>query len=54
MKSRYLYFAAAIIFLAVAVVEFFHVGNMTAGVVNAITGAIFLFLGISPPGRIRR
>jgi hypothetical protein len=51
MKYRYLYFSAAIIFLAVGVVEFFHAQNMTAGAVNSITGAIFLFLGISPPGQ---
>ena len=51
MKFRYLYFAAAVCFLTVAAVEFFHALNMTAGVVNTITGAIFVFLGISPPGQ---
>jgi hypothetical protein len=51
MKYRYLFFAAAILFLALAAVEFFRAQNMTAGTVNAITGAIFLFLGISRPGQ---
>jgi hypothetical protein len=51
MNYRYLYLAATIIFVAIAFAEFFHAQNMTAGVVNAITGAIFLFLGISPPRR---
>jgi len=53
MKARYLYLAAAVIFLAVAAVEFVHENNMTAGVVNALTGAIFLFLGIKPRQRER-
>jgi uncharacterized membrane protein YeiH len=54
MKSRYLYLAAAIAFLVVAVFEFAHAQNTVASVVDAITGAIFLFLGISPPRQPRR
>jgi hypothetical protein len=45
MKSKYLYFAAAIGFLAGAVVEFLPPHNVAAGVLDAAAGAIFLFLG---------
>jgi hypothetical protein len=45
MKSRYLYFAAAAGFLAGAVVEFLPPHNITAAVLDAVAGVIFLFLG---------
>ena len=45
MKSRYLYLAAAAGFLAGAVVEFLPPHNMTAAILDAVAGAIFLFLG---------
>jgi hypothetical protein len=49
MKSRYLYFAASVPFLILTVVEFRH--NVFAAILNAIAGAIFLFLGIGPQRR---
>jgi hypothetical protein len=45
MKSRYLYLAAAAGFLARAVVELLTPHNITAAVLDAVAGAIFLFLG---------
>ena len=45
MKSRYLYLAAAAGFLAGAVVEFMRPHNVTAALLDAVAGAIFLFLG---------
>jgi hypothetical protein len=45
MKSRFLYLAAAAGFLAGAVVEFLPPHNITAAVLDAVAGAIFLFLG---------
>jgi hypothetical protein len=45
MKSRYLYLAAAAGFLAGAVVEFLPPHNITAAILDAVAGAIFLFLG---------
>jgi hypothetical protein len=49
MKSKYLYLAASVPFLILAVVEFRH--NVFAAVLNAIAGAIFLFLGVGPQRR---
>jgi hypothetical protein len=49
MKSRYLFLAASVPFLVLAVVEFRH--NVYAAVLNAIAGAIFLFLGVGPRRR---
>jgi hypothetical protein len=46
MKSRILYFAAATGFLAGAAVEFLPPRNIYAGVLDAIAGAIFLWLGV--------
>jgi hypothetical protein len=51
MKSRYLYLAAAAGFLAGAVVEFLLQHNMTAAFLDAVAGAIFLFLGAGPQKR---
>jgi hypothetical protein len=48
MKSRYFYLAASVAFLVGAVVEFFPPRGLTAAVLDAIAGAIFLFLGVSP------
>jgi hypothetical protein len=45
MKSRYLYLAAAAGFLAGEVVECLPPHNITAAVLDAVAGAIFLFLG---------
>jgi hypothetical protein len=45
MKSRYLYLAAAVGFLAGAVIEFLPPRNITAAILDAVAGAIFLFLG---------
>lgn len=47
MKSKYLYFAAAAGFLTGSVVEFLPPHNFTAAVLDAVAGAIFLFLGAS-------
>jgi len=47
MKFRYLYLAAAAGFLAGAVVEFLPPRNFTAAVLDAVAGAIFLFLGVA-------
>jgi hypothetical protein len=49
MKSRYLFLAASVPFLILAVVEFRH--NVYAAVLNAVAGAIFLFLGVGPQRR---
>jgi uncharacterized membrane protein YeiH len=51
MKSKYLYIAAAVAFLVFAVVEFTRPHNITAAVLDAIAGAIFLFLGVGPRRR---
>jgi hypothetical protein len=45
VKSRYLYLAAAAGFLAGAVVEFLPPHNLTAAILDAAAGAIFLYLG---------
>src|SRR3984885_15069684 len=45
MKSRFLYLAAAAGFLAGAVGEFFPPQQIPAAVLDAVAGAIFLFLG---------
>jgi hypothetical protein len=49
MKFRYLYLAAACGFLAGAVVEYLPPHNMTATVLDAVAGAIFLFLAAGTP-----
>jgi hypothetical protein len=49
MKSRYLFLAASVPFLILAVVEVRH--NVYAAALNAIAGAIFLFLGVGPQRR---
>jgi hypothetical protein len=51
MKSRYLYLAAAIAFLVAAVVELRAPRNVTAAILDAAAGAIFLFLGAGPQRR---
>ncbi len=48
MKSRYLYLAASIAFLVAAVVEVLPPRNVTAAILDAAAGAIFLFLGAGP------
>lgn len=53
MKSRYFYLAAAIGFLAGALVEFSPPHNVMAAVLDALAGAIFLFLGLSPGKQTR-
>jgi hypothetical protein len=53
MKSRYLYLAASVAFLVGAAVEFRVPRNLTAAVLDAIAGAIFLFLGAAPKGRAK-
>jgi hypothetical protein len=45
MKFRLLYLAGAVGFLAGAVVESLPPHNITAAVLDAVAGAIFLFLG---------
>jgi hypothetical protein len=47
MKYRYLYLAAAAGFLAGAVVEFLPPRSITAAALDALAGAIFLFLGLA-------
>jgi hypothetical protein len=47
MKSRYFYFVAAAGFLVGAVMESLPPHNITAAVLDAVAGAIFLFLGAS-------
>jgi hypothetical protein len=46
MKSRILYLTAAAGFVVGAVMEFLPPRNVTAGVLDAVAGAIFLLLGI--------
>jgi hypothetical protein len=48
MKFRYLYLVAAIAFLVAAVIEFRAPRNLTAALLDAAAGAIFLFLGAGP------
>jgi hypothetical protein len=48
MKFRYLYLAAAIAFLVAAVIEFRAPRNLTAALLDAAAGIIFLFLGAGP------
>jgi hypothetical protein len=48
MKSRYLYLAAALAFLVAAVFELRAPRNLTAALIDAAAGAIFLFLGAGP------
>jgi hypothetical protein len=45
MKFRYLYLAASVLFLVLAVLQLRHPRNLTAAVLNAAAGAIFFFLG---------
>jgi hypothetical protein len=45
MKSRYLYLAATAGFLAGTVMECLPPHNIKAAVLDAVAGAIFLFLG---------
>lgn len=51
MKYRNLFFVAAGVFLVIAIVALFASQNGIAAAVNGVTGAIFLFLGFSPPQR---
>jgi hypothetical protein len=51
MKSRYLYIAVSIAFLVTAVVELRPPRNITAAILDAAAGAIFLFLGAGPQRR---
>ena len=48
MKSRYLYLAASVAFMVGAAVEFLPPRGLTAAILDAVAGAIFLFLGVSP------
>jgi hypothetical protein len=45
VKSRYLYLAASALFLVLAVLQLRHPRHLTAAVLNAAAGGIFLFLG---------
>jgi len=45
VKSRYLYLAASALFLVLAVLQLRHPRNITAAVLDAAAGAIFIFLG---------
>jgi hypothetical protein len=47
MKSRYLYLAPSIVFLVMAVVKLRPPRNVTAAILDAAAGAIFLFLGVA-------
>jgi hypothetical protein len=51
MKSRYLYLAASIAFLVAAVVKIRPPRNLTAAILDAAAGVIFLFLGVGPQKR---
>jgi hypothetical protein len=51
MKSKYLYLAASIAFLVAAVMELRPPRNITAAVLDAAAGFIFLFLGVGPQRR---
>jgi hypothetical protein len=51
MKSRYLFLAASVAFLVAAVMEFRPPRNITAAVLHAAAGLIFLFLGVGPRRR---
>jgi hypothetical protein len=51
MKSRYLYLAASVAFLVAAVMELRPPRNITAAVLDAAAGCIFLFLGTGPQRR---
>jgi hypothetical protein len=53
MKSRYLYLAASVAFLVAAVIELRPPRNITAAVLDAAAGFIFLFLGVGPQRRPR-
>jgi hypothetical protein len=48
MKSRYLYLAASVAFLVGAVVEFRSPRALTAAILDAIAGVVFLYLAWSP------
>jgi hypothetical protein len=47
VKSRYLYLAAAALFLVLAVLQLRRPRNLTAAVLDAAAGAIFFFLGVT-------
>jgi hypothetical protein len=49
MKSRYLFLAASVAFLIGAAVEFFPPRNTKAAILDAVAGAIFLYLGAAKP-----
>jgi hypothetical protein len=51
MKSRYLYLAASVAFLVTTVIELRPPRNITAAVLDAAAGLIFLFLGAGPRRR---
>jgi hypothetical protein len=51
MKSRYLYLAAFLAFLVVAVIELRPPRNITAALLDAATALIFLFLAVGPQRR---
>jgi hypothetical protein len=51
MKLRFLFLAAAVAFLVIAVVQFRPPRDLTAAILNAAAGAIFLFLGAVPQKR---
>jgi hypothetical protein len=51
MKARYLFLAASVAFLVAAVVQLRPPRNVSAAILDAATGAIFLFLGAFPQKR---
>lgn len=50
MKYRYFFYGAGVVFLAIGAVAL-YAQNPLAAAVNGLAGAIFLFLGYSPPRR---
>jgi hypothetical protein len=51
VKSRYFYFAAGAAFLVGTVVKLMPPRNLTAAILDAVAGGIFLFLGAFPQTR---
>ena len=51
MKLRFLFLAVSVAFLVTAVMQFRPPRNLTAVVLDAAAGAIFLFLGAVPQKR---
>jgi hypothetical protein len=49
IRSKVIFYVAAVVFLAIAAFELRAPLNLTAVVVNALAGGIFLLLGWMPP-----